>query len=62
MENQTGNPSSSNIDWLWLLWVAVYAVAFVVASVCFEIADSATVFFLGVIALASLKYLIRFGG
>lgn len=62
MENQTGNPSSTAIDWLWLLWFGVYAVAFVVASMCFAIADPAAVFFLGVIALAALKYLIRFRG
>lgn len=62
MENQTENPNSAQIDWLWVLWSAVYAVAFVVASMCFAIADPAAVFFLGVIALAALKYLIRFSG
>jgi hypothetical protein len=40
----------------------VYSGGFAVAAISFAIPNPATVYFVGLIALAALKYLIRFNG
>jgi hypothetical protein len=60
--NRTAPPSNAAIDWLWIIWAVVYSGGFAVAAISFAIPNAATVYFVGLIALAALKYLIRFNG
>jgi hypothetical protein len=62
MENPTGNQSSHGIDWLWILWALLYSAGFLVLASWVSIPNAPQQFFFGLIALASLKYLIRFDG
>ncbi len=68
-ENQTESPTSQTpnegnygIDWLWLLWVGLYINLFFFINMTTAIPNGWAVFLLGIIALAALKYLIRFDG
>jgi hypothetical protein len=68
-ENQTESPTSQTpnegnygIDWLWILYVVLYSVLFAFISVNLAIPNGWAIFLLGIIALAALKYLIRFDG
>ena len=68
-ENQTESPTSQTpnegkqgIDWLWLLWVGLYSNLFFFINLAITIPNGWAVFLLGIIALAALKYLIRFDG
>jgi hypothetical protein len=68
-ENQTESPTSQTpnegkhgIDWLWILYVVLYSVLFAFIGIGLEIPNGWAVFLLGIIALAALKYLIRFDG
>lgn len=62
LRNQTETQNLSGLDWLWILCAALYAVGFAFACVAFAIENTPVVFFLGLVALAALKYLIRFSG
>jgi hypothetical protein len=68
-ENQTESPTSQipnegkqGIDWLWILYVVLYSVLFAFIGIGLEIPNGWATFLLGIIALAALKYLIRFDG
>jgi hypothetical protein len=69
MTNQTESPTSQTpnegkhgIDWLWILYVVLYSVLFAFIGIGLEIPNGWATFLLGIIALAALKYLIRFDG
>ena len=62
MENPTVNQSSHGIDWLWILWASLYSAGFLVLASWVSIPNAPQQFFGGLIALAALKYLIRFNG
>ena len=62
MENPTANQSSHGIDWLWILWASLYSAGFLVLASWVSIPNAPQQFFGGLIALAALKYLIRFKG
>jgi hypothetical protein len=51
-----------NIDWLWVLWAALYSLGFWLLELSVAIPNAWPIYFLGLVALASLKYLIRFPG
>jgi hypothetical protein len=61
-ENQTPNEGNYGIDWLWILYVVLYSAFFAFISLNLAIPNGWAVFLLGIIALAALKYLIRFDG
>ena len=61
-ENQTPNEGKQGIDWLWLLWVGLYSNLFFFINMTTAIPNGWATFLLGIIALAALKYLIRFDG
>lgn len=60
--NQTPNDGHHGIDWLWILYVVVYSGFFAFIGISLAIPNGWAVFLLGIIALAALKYLIRFDG
>jgi hypothetical protein len=60
--NQTPNESNPGIDWLWILYVVLYSGFFAFIGIGLAIPNGWAVFLLGIIALAALKYLIRFDG
>jgi hypothetical protein len=62
MENPTRNQISHGIDWLWVLWASLYSAGFLVLASWVWIPNAPQQFFFGLIALAALKYLIRFNG
>jgi hypothetical protein len=62
LRNQTETQNPSGLDWLWILWAVLYSVGFAFACVAFAIENAPVVFFVGLVALAALKYLIRFPG
>jgi hypothetical protein len=53
---------TKNIDWLWLLWAFLYSGGFFSFCLRNPIENAWPIFFLGLMALAALKYLIRFEG
>jgi hypothetical protein len=61
-ENQTPNEGNYGIDWLWILYVVLYSAFFAFIGLNLAIPNGWAVFLLGIIALAALKYLIRFDG
>ena len=68
-ENQTESPTSQTpnegdhgIDWLWILYVVLYSAFFAFIGLNLAIPNGWAIFLLGIIALAALKYLIRFDG
>lgn len=60
--NQTQNEGHYGIDWLWILYVVLYSAFFAFIGIGLAIPNGWAVFLLGIIALAALKYLIRFDG
>lgn len=62
LKNQTETPNSIGLDWLWILWVTLYATGFGVVALSFPMENPAVAFSCGLVALAGLKYLIRFTG
>jgi hypothetical protein len=54
------NPAKT--DWLWILWAMLYSVGFVFSASVAAIPNAWVAYSVGLMALAALKYLIRFNG
>lgn len=62
LRNRTETPNSIGLDWLWILWATLYAAGFGVVAMLFPLENPPVAFCCGLVALAALKYLIRFTG
>jgi hypothetical protein len=58
--NPMENPAKT--DWLWILWAVLYSVGFVFSASVAAIPNAWVAYSVGLMALAALKYLIRFNG